>query len=385
MITELGLRRFKRFKALDLELARLTVLTGLNSAGKTSTIQGLLLLRSALRGDGVVALHDAQGLALGEPSDVLHHGSGEETIELSVRARDIEDTITVRLEVPDDEHALYLKRLEAPDETPHLSALLAPEPAFTYLCAERHGPRDILAAAATDLEHLGVGVYGERTAQVLNVLGRQEVREARLAPDSAGAGRSSHILLRQTQRWLAHILGLDGVMDIEARWIEGTSVTSLRFKARGMEAEWTRPQNVGFGISYVLPIVVAALQAPQDGLLVIENPEAHLHPAGQSAMGAFLAQVAADGVQVVLETHSDHIINGIRRAVAEKAVPLAPEDVGLLFFYGSRAPDAANAPYERIGLRESGELTAWPPGFFDQIEQDLGAIARARRGARRRR
>ena len=76
-----------------------------------------------------------------------------------------------------------------------------------------------------------------------------------------------------------------------------------------------RPVHCGFGITQILPIIVAALSIPKGDLLLIENPEVHLHPAGQALMGQFLAEVAHSGIQVIVETHSDHILNGIRRAI----------------------------------------------------------------------
>jgi predicted ATPase len=130
---------------------------------------------------------------------------------------------------------------------------------------------------------------------------------------------------------------------------------------------------MGFGISYALPILVAALMMPIGGLLIVENPEAHLHPAGQSRLGTFLGRVAASGVQVIIETHSDHVINGIRLAAAEERL-LEPEQV-VLHFFGSNI-DGSPAVIELTGR---GGLTAWPKGFFDQIELDLGRLARAKR------
>jgi predicted ATPase len=121
---------------------------------------------------------------------------------------------------------------------------------------------------------------------------------------------------------------------------------------------------MGFGVSTALPILVAGLVAERNGLLVIENPEIHLHPAGQSAIGEFLAKVAADGVQVLVETHSDHVINGMRRAVAESELPA--RDAVLHYF-----DDAVT----EIAVDERGKLSTWPAGFFDQIDRDLGAIA----------
>ena len=123
MIARLGIRRFKGFKAVDLELGQLTVLTGLNSAGKTSTVQALLLLRQALRGDAVVALNGPDGLALGEPLDVLHRGSGAETIELTLETTGPTEPSRVVLALP-EERAMHLQVREGASAAP--SALTQP-------------------------------------------------------------------------------------------------------------------------------------------------------------------------------------------------------------------------------------------------------------------
>ena len=163
---------------------------------------------------------------------------------------------------------------------------------------------------------------------------------------------------------------------IDAQWFPETSVTRLRFKSPGLRTEWTRAPNTGFGISYALPVIVAALRATVGGLLLVENPEAHLHPAGQSAIGGFLAQVAGDGVQVFIETHSDHVLNGIRVSVAEGTATLREEQAVIYFF---RGVNDAGAAVQSMKLRRTGQLTDWPAGFFDQTQIDLAALAAQRR------
>ncbi len=73
-----------------------------------------------------------------------------------------------------------------------------------------------------------------------------------------------------------------------------------------------RPTNVGFGISYALPVVTALLAAQPGELIIIENPESHIHPRGQAGLGKLIAKTAMNDVQLIVETHSDHIVNGIR-------------------------------------------------------------------------
>jgi predicted ATPase len=135
-------------------------------------------------------------------------------------------------------------------------------------------------------------------------------------------------------------------------------------------SEWMLPTNTGFGVSYCLPVIVAGLIAPSDGLLIVDSPEAHLHPAAQSAIGGFLATVAASGVQVIVETHSDHVLNGIRRATSAEGI-LHHSLIRVLFFDASPEP-------RQLTISEYGAVSDWPVGFFDQLEADLGEITRSR-------
>jgi predicted ATPase len=95
---------------------------------------------------------------------------------------------------------------------------------------------------------------------------------------------------------------------------------------------------------------------------MIENPEAHLHPLGQSRIGYFLAQAAAAGIQIIIETHSDHVLNGIRRAVRHKAIQA--ENVALHFFESA-------GKLVTPQIFPDGGIMPWPDGFFDQTEKDL--------------
>ena len=136
------------------------------------------------------------------------------------------------------------------------------------------------------------------------------------------------------------------------------------------EAGYHRPINVGFGLTQVLPIIVATLVAQKDDLLLIENPEVHLHPIGQAKMGMFLAEAANAGIQVLVESHSDHVFNGIRRAVKSNAI--AHDKVSLNFF---RPRGEEGEQFTSPTLDAEGKIDHWPPGFFDQIDMDLNYFA----------
>jgi predicted ATPase len=104
--------------------------------------------------------------------------------------------------------------------------------------------------------------------------------------------------------------------------------------------------------------------------LLIENPEAHLHPQGQAKLGELLAICAADGVQILVETHSDHVLNGIRLAVKKDS--LKADAVRLCYF--TRDVASGDCYVELPSILHDGQLTNWPTGFFDQWEKSLDAL-----------
>ena len=126
-----------------------------------------------------------------------------------------------------------------------------------------------------------------------------------------------------------------------------------------------RATNVGFGLSYALPVVVALLAASDDDLVVVENPEAHLHPAGQTRLAELAARSAGAGAQVVLETHSDHVLDGIRLAVHDEIVEAG--HVVLHYFERRGTEVCVTTP----AVDPDGRLDSWPDGFFDQHEKNL--------------
>ena len=372
MIAEIRLENFKRFRDLSLKAANLTVLTGANGAGKTSVLHSILLARQMARqpDKSHVELNGVDTLELGGAEDVIHREASDDLAAVEVLdSQGKRRRWSFRATGSSDTRTLNAIVVDRPDDYPR--ALAGPAPQFCYLCAERLGPRDVLSASAVGVAELDVGPRGEFVAQVLASFDRSRVSNGRI--ESSSTESQSAGLLHQTESWMAKIVR---PTQIDAEWFPNTSITRLRFKTPGVRTEWTRAPNAGFGISYALPIVVAALRAEVGGLLLVENPEAHLHPAGQSRIGGFLAQVAADGVQIFLETHSDHVLNGIRVAVADGSAALLPEHVVMHFF---RAEDDEGPILQSMELKRTGQLSAWPAGFFDQAQVDLAALASKRR------
>lgn len=135
-------------------------------------------------------------------------------------------------------------------------------------------------------------------------------------------------------------------------------------RAGDVESRRFRATNVGFGLSYSLPVILALLATPGT-LCLIENPESHLHPRGQTRLAELATCASKAGVQVFVETHSDHFMDGVRICVRNGLI--SPEDVA--FHYFDR--DGNRAVVTSPQIDEDGRLSQWPEGFFDQHEENL--------------
>ncbi len=370
MIDRLEITHLKCFQQASFPLRPLTVLTGVNGGGKSTVIQALLFARqaSAAPQGRALQLNGPFGLHLGAAHELLHPAAPEPEIGVRLHGPQATDSEgwEYRFGVPDGDNTLHLTVETAPSGS--VPGVGNPEGRFTYLSAERLGPRDTLSVSAQDPEAIGVGVHGEFTAQVLalrttwKVLSERNIREE-LQLAQAGSPSAA----KQTEAWVSEIIR---PIHISTQLPVGIMASTIRFQETGRDGSEIRPANTGFGVSYALPVIVAGLLTRPGDMLIVENPEAHLHPAAQSRIGRFLARVAGSGVQVIVETHSDHVLNGARLAVAEDRTLPSPDMVVHYFDQDGAVP---------IQINDKGELDRWPEGFFDQIESDLGRLARAHR------
>lgn len=145
----------------------------------------------------------------------------------------------------------------------------------------------------------------------------------------------------------------------------------LEYGMAGTKGKKYSALQVGFGFTYCLPVIVALLRAKADDLLVFENPEAHLHPAAQVELGKLMALAAGKGVQIIIESHSDHILNSLRLARKEKVI--SQEDLNVIFVQRDfGAGDDMEVTYiDEIQITDEGKLNERPKNFFDSWDDVL--------------
>ena len=180
-------------------------------------------------------------------------------------------------------------------------------------------------------------------------------------------------LERAITSWIDFIMG-GGAVSVQGKNTlndiknqKKSSVLSLSFNMQNAGERPFNSYNVGFGYSYILPIIVSALIAKEGNIVIVENPEAHLHPEAQVRLTYLLAKLAARGVQVFVETHSEHVVNGLRLAVLKEEYKLNNDDVRIYFF-------DEDYSIKSLNIEKNGRIKNWPDHFFDQYQKELAEI-----------
>ncbi|MFE7117330.1 DUF3696 domain-containing protein [Streptomyces sp. NPDC057654] len=369
MLERIGITNFKAFACQDVDLAAFTLLTGLNSSGKSTVLQSLALLRQSHEA-GLLDEADESGgfllngelVRLGTGQDVRHESYTEEDpdITLAVVKDEIRYAWRARYGREDD----LLGLLEAPSgptswATRDLPSLFGH--GFQYLKADRIVP-DVSYPRSHDaaVRRSFLGARGEHTVNFL----RAHQDDTITAKSLQLPEMPSTSLREATDYWMQRLC--PGV-NIETVGIHGTDTVRLSYGfGSGVSASNRyRPTNVGFGLTYALPIVVACVAAQPGSLILLENPEAHLHPQGQTWLAYLAVAAVSAGAQIVLETHSDHVLNGLRLAVKDGRIPASATAVHFFRRNGQTAEVISPS------MGPDGMLSDWPKGFFDEWENSL--------------
>lgn len=362
MITGLTFRNFKCFESAELPLGGLTLLAGQNGMGKSTVLQSLLLLKQSSDAQTL----GREGLLLNGP--LVQVGTADSLLfdrapveEISLGFSSSEGTFRWDFGYP-GRSADMLPLLRGPTERTPLEALH-----LQYLSAERLGPRVIHESSADAVDRRGtLGPDGRYTIAYLLGHERDEVLGPMRHPNAASSGLKSNV-----EAWLSEV---SPGAELRPQAHVDINRASLRVRFPGPDdpgGEYVAT-SVGFGVSYVLPVLVGVLCARAGDLVLVENPEAHLHPKGQFAVGQLVARAATSGVQLLVETHSDHALNGVRLAV--KKGDARAEQVALYFFDRQIAQGRPVLRIQSPRIDSDGRIDVWPSGFFDQWEASLDAL-----------
>ena len=360
MLHKLELVNFKCFDTLDVGLRPLTLLCGLNGMGKSSVIQSLLVLRQSFEGGALARnslMLDGSMADLGAGEDVLFMDATDDVIGFGLHGDDGPDC------------QLWFEYSRTADMLTAIGDAKLPNPwrerppfggRLFYVNAERMGPQKFYPQSESFAQRGDLGIRGEYTLNYLHAHHNESLEEN----DPRSDGQSSHQILSVVERWLQEIS--PGVhLNFTAIRSADALIPGFSFDRVGdVQTEPFRATNVGFGLSYILPVITAMLTPPET-LCLIENPEAHLHPRGQTKMAELAVRAAVAGVQVIAETHSDHFLDGVRIAVRDGLI--TPEQTAIHYF--SRTGNAARIVSPEID--SDGRLSEWPEGFFDQHEENL--------------
>jgi len=359
MLNEIIIQNFKCFDQLSLPLKNVNILSGINGVGKSTLIQGLLLLRqSYLRDKMMGGLHlNGRYVQLGNAQDVLYEKAEVEKIGLGYVINQERYMFEYQY-IPDSDFLPADTKVMPPFE----GSLFGNR--FVYLSAYRIEPKALYSITnEEEIINREFGNNGEYAIQYLSLLGAENITNSEVVIE----GKTDDTLINQTRLWLDRISpGVSPKVMINTQL--RTSELRYEFIEGKVKTNSYKSVNVGFGITYVLPLIVAILSAKAGDIILVENPEAHIHPAGQRMLGELIACAGQGGVQIIAETHSDHILNGIRLAVKHKKV--VKDKVQLAFFYKDDSDDYKHK-YANPSILEDGRLDIWPEGFFDEWDKSL--------------
>lgn len=390
MITKVSIENLKCFeKHTVFHCSKINLLTGINGRGKSSFLQSLLLLSQTFRKQKSPQklILNGEWISIGTFDDLKNTNSEKKTISIGILTDDPEQN-DIQFEYEEsrsneriaqltglkiNESDMFVEMANSPS-TESATAVVASKPKklltpidsiktfvqfqkFHFISADRLGPVEYVKKN-NNPESLNVGIRGENLINVLTYNGNDVKIPSALCKQE----KRKNTLKAQTIEWLSYIL--DGA-NLDIKTDKASSIIELLLNSRSSKKNY-KPINVGFGYSYILPIIVACLVSKPGDIMIIENPEAHLHPRAQSRISEFLSIVASYGVQLFIESHSEHILNGLRVNVL-KIEDLKPKDLSI-YYWGE------DFSAQKMRIEDNGKIKSWPLGFFDQQESDIAEI-----------
>lgn len=352
MLTGISIHNFKCFTDAEISLSKLNLFVGANSSGKSSAIQALRLSLDNLGNPiGKEVQMVSKEKKMGRFHELRSFFTNQRTfvIKLSTDQGMVKTSFTFG----DDAMLTTKETTESSPET--LAIDLAETPIF-YLPANRDSAKDVFPMNLEVGDSIGmngeyvIDYYARHSSDILN--------------DSLIFDKNLRTLEGQVNYWLFLLTGY--TLKVTP---DGETYT-VRYKRNGREL---RPYHVGTGVSFISTFLIVCLSMSKNGLVIIENPEIHLHPKAQAIAMDFFNAIAQAGIQMVIETHSDHLFNGIRRLIAQKK--MEKEDASIYFFKLIESQESSPIYVE---LTDKGRMKKYERGLFDQFDDDLDILLQAK-------
>ncbi|MBI3450782.1 MAG: AAA family ATPase [Acidobacteria bacterium] len=434
MLNSIHLRNFKSFSdSGEIRLAPLTLIFGRNNTGKSTILQSLLLLRQSLDSPGYGPRLNPRGplYSVSSYADIVHGHQAKNHIQMAFEfepePRDKRPSGKIEFEFVGDE-----------PQPPRINRLTITSPEVPPLEIRRGrgagGPYELLIghdrlggeksanfrfSVGRFLPAIGSEGFGKQPNQTRErVRGRarrllldfdfmlremKAVGAFRRQPDrryeyqgvlpgnvdlsgervvaaliddiTRRKGRGE--LFRSVNRWLREV-GQVRLLPLR-RLSKAARIFEVRVRDRD-SGRWANLSDVGFGISQAFPVIVEGLRTRPGAIFLVQEPEIHLHPDAQLAMADFLIGLVASGRQVIVETHSEHLLLRVRRAILGKrrghgAGPnLTPESVSLIHV-DARSDGTSHA--QRLDIDSVGQVAGWPRGFMEEATKERLTILKA--------
>lgn len=330
MIQKIKIQNYKGIEDCSLNFRPLTILTGLNSTGKSSCFQSILsaLYHTSTNASTILENYDF---------------SFESLRNKNVNAKEL----SVEIDCADG-FVTFSQNIDSVSGMQN-TAQLDLEKNLYYLCANRLGYSDM----ETISPKYKIGISGEYIFGTFDKEKSEPVEKAFLKTTE------SETLSFHFNWWLSYILNIKFEMQTE-------KITPIKVKVtyKSDNIAQLSPGQLGVGVSYLAKILIMCLRAKKGDILMIENPEIHLHPAAQARLGEFFTNIAEGGVQLLIETHCEHLLNRIQYEIFKKKI--SNNDV-ILYYKKSNADQ-----FESILFDKNGKYSIdFPSGFFDATLDEL--------------
>lgn len=367
-LNKVTIQNFKSLQNIEIQLGNLTLLSGMNSSGKSSFIQALLLIkenRHTIKSLGQLKLQDNElntdldsGLyaELGNKKQLLSYNASDDNIYFSLHSN--ERSYQMLIETKSN---FNIKKSEGDDSL----VSVFNDSCFCYLKTDRAAPANDFPYSDEKVAQNLIGLKGEYSAHYLAEKKHTRLNIAKLKhPESI-----TDQLLENVSKWLGEISSGVSISASPYPDLQRVSLTYQYEYGDNTTGNFS-PLNVGFGLTYILPVIVSILKSKPNDLIIIENPESHLHPKGQAKIAELCAIAANNDVQIIVETHSDHFLNGLRVATKNKVITA---DKSKIYFFCKKEGKLSTYAHN-INIDDNGKLTDWPSGFFDEWDNQMDKL-----------